>query len=809
MIAAVIADRAAGVDARARHHVRGGDDRAQRHGGPRAAGGRAALPRDLYNLQGATPFAVIVPLGRARAGAAQLHLPRRAARSPPCTKCFLMFMSVGLYGVFLAIQTLRHRQYFVGPARSLEERAPAHRPAARGLSRHAARALYRADRAVEDDAVPIDYGVRWRRQRWSACLVAVLNPSRPSPLAARRRSPTSCSARSICCSARCCESISLTIPAGARRRDAGRDAASCSAWNPVDLVLLGPHVSLEHVTEADGRTNILLGAVHILLFGAYIVLASTASGVGEPQHFRRASPSRRPCRCSPSGAAAPPASSTRAGKPGRRHASATAMAIGPAPDRLVYPATASTCAAWLHVGAGGLLSPGSRSSAHAVGRRRLAAGELDRRARFHGRGVPCALRRGGRILRLMLHYHLPEGSSTISRWKILAKKMRLELYALYLAARHPQTALVREAGRRRLRRLRRALVDLFPDALPILGIVDDLCLRAACRPACGALRAFRRCWRNAAAAPRKKMAARGSSWPLIVAVWVVLAAAGVALYLGRRNTAVIAQGKDAAREGLVSLYGRSCSVARLGTADACVPRPMGACRRAARRPAGARRGAAPAAARARGACLPDLALAGRMLGPDLPSGAPTSGRRCDGSRRPAGTKSARSRSATRATCSPTSSLITASFPSTSAASWTSRTSRTRCASGRWTSTFEKRVTSRRLTCSARIAARWPRRRREHSVVGEALPVGPSCSSRARRRRLARRPAGALSPGNWPRQRRAAFRRLRRRSEVVHHADRCSSARRRAALQPEPDQAMTKEAPAMMAPSAPPAITSLG
>jgi Ca2+/H+ antiporter len=27
---------------------------------------------------------------------------------------FLMVMSVALYGVFLAIQTLRHRQYFIG-----------------------------------------------------------------------------------------------------------------------------------------------------------------------------------------------------------------------------------------------------------------------------------------------------------------------------------------------------------------------------------------------------------------------------------------------------------------------------------------------------------------------------------------------------------------------------------------------------------------------------------------------------------------------------------------------------------------------
>src|SRR2546426_740719 len=69
-----------------------------------------------YNLQGANAFlAVIVPLA-----VLGLVLPNLTGSSPgptfsPLQSTFLIVMSVVLYGVFLAIQTLRHRDYFVAP----------------------------------------------------------------------------------------------------------------------------------------------------------------------------------------------------------------------------------------------------------------------------------------------------------------------------------------------------------------------------------------------------------------------------------------------------------------------------------------------------------------------------------------------------------------------------------------------------------------------------------------------------------------------------------------------------------------------
>jgi Ca2+:H+ antiporter len=78
-----------------------------------------------YNLQGANAFlALIVPLA-----VLSLILPRytRMTLGPTFSmeqESFLMAASVGLYVVFLAVQTVRHRQYFTETLRA--EAPPAH-----------------------------------------------------------------------------------------------------------------------------------------------------------------------------------------------------------------------------------------------------------------------------------------------------------------------------------------------------------------------------------------------------------------------------------------------------------------------------------------------------------------------------------------------------------------------------------------------------------------------------------------------------------------------------------------------------------
>ena len=80
-----------------------------------------------YNLQGANAFlAVIVPLA-----VLGLILPNFTTSSPgptlsPFQAVFLIVMSIGLYGVFLAIQNLRHRNYFVSPESEDAAAGPPH-----------------------------------------------------------------------------------------------------------------------------------------------------------------------------------------------------------------------------------------------------------------------------------------------------------------------------------------------------------------------------------------------------------------------------------------------------------------------------------------------------------------------------------------------------------------------------------------------------------------------------------------------------------------------------------------------------------
>lgn len=75
----------------------------------------------IYNLKGATAYlGVIIPL----AGLG-IILPRYTPSAPggevsALMAVYLIVMSISLYGVFLAIQTMRHRSYFVQPATSEE-----------------------------------------------------------------------------------------------------------------------------------------------------------------------------------------------------------------------------------------------------------------------------------------------------------------------------------------------------------------------------------------------------------------------------------------------------------------------------------------------------------------------------------------------------------------------------------------------------------------------------------------------------------------------------------------------------------------
>ena len=234
-----------------------------------------------YNLQGANAFlAVIVPLA-----ALGLVLPNYTVSSPGPTfstpqATFLIVMSLGLYGVFLAIQNLRHRDYFVAP-RPVEsvdgQRAEGHgdhkvRPVAYHLPLLLAYLLPLVILSKQL-AVPINYGIRVldAPPALGGFLVAVLILA-PESLGAARAALANQLQRSVnILLGSVLATISLTIPAvltigfiTGQTIILGLDA--------VDTILLLLTLGVSTLTFASARTNVLLGAVHLLLFLAYLML---------------------------------------------------------------------------------------------------------------------------------------------------------------------------------------------------------------------------------------------------------------------------------------------------------------------------------------------------------------------------------------------------------------------------------------------------------------------------------------------------------------------------------------------------------
>jgi Ca2+:H+ antiporter len=228
-----------------------------------------------YNLQGANAFlAVIVPLA-----VLGLVLPN-VTSAPGGTlstlhELFLIFMSVALYGVFLAIQTLRHRPYFLDAGEDAEEvAAPVTdlRPAA---YHGTLLVLYIVPIVLlsKKIAVPIDFGVRvlGAPEALVGFLVAFLIMA-PESLSALRSTLANQPQRSInLLLGSVLASISLTIPA-VLAIGLLTDRLVVLGLQPVDMLLLLLTLASAQLTLTSGRTNILQGAIHLLLFCAYIVL---------------------------------------------------------------------------------------------------------------------------------------------------------------------------------------------------------------------------------------------------------------------------------------------------------------------------------------------------------------------------------------------------------------------------------------------------------------------------------------------------------------------------------------------------------
>ncbi len=229
-----------------------------------------------YNLQGANAYlTVIIPLALFT-----LSLPNFTVTTPGPTlslaqQAFLVFVSIGLYGAFLAIQTGRHRGYFtLGEEDGGGEKVPAQ--TARPLIWHSAALIAYILPVVflaEQLANPIDYLIETLRfpPALGGVIIAMLVAT-PEAIGATRAAVANKVQRSVnIFLGSVLSTIGLTVPIMlAISFFTGREVYL--GLESANQLVLSVTLAVSIVTFASGRTNILQGAVHVVLFAAYVML---------------------------------------------------------------------------------------------------------------------------------------------------------------------------------------------------------------------------------------------------------------------------------------------------------------------------------------------------------------------------------------------------------------------------------------------------------------------------------------------------------------------------------------------------------
>src|SRR5437762_2357162 len=229
-----------------------------------------------YNLQGASAYLnTIMALAVLGLVLPNFTTSLSGPRFSSVQEIFLATTSIGLYAIFLLIQTTRHSQYF------MESKGAGHASEHRAGPMHST--IYHAVMLIlyllvvvvlaEKFAIPLDNSIErfGMPQALGGAIVAamVLAPEALSGINAARKNQLQRSVNILHGSV--LASIGLTIPAvltigiiSKRTVILGIEGGN------LPLLLLTLAVSV--VTFTSGKTNVLQGCIHLLLFGVFVLL---------------------------------------------------------------------------------------------------------------------------------------------------------------------------------------------------------------------------------------------------------------------------------------------------------------------------------------------------------------------------------------------------------------------------------------------------------------------------------------------------------------------------------------------------------
>ena len=241
-----------------------------------------------YNLQGAKAFlAVLLPLS-----VLTLVLPVFTTSSAlpeftPAQAVFFAALTVALYGVFLVIQTVRHKSQFMQPGVRGQAAPPdplAHDETAHEQGHHEILSVSYHGILLFLTILPVvllskklatfvDYGTETMQApaALGGLIVAILVLA-PEGLGALHAALANRLQRSVnILLGSALATISLTAPA-VLMIGVVIDRAVELGLAPVEMILLLLTLAVATLTFTGGRTNVLQGAIHLTLFAAYIVL---------------------------------------------------------------------------------------------------------------------------------------------------------------------------------------------------------------------------------------------------------------------------------------------------------------------------------------------------------------------------------------------------------------------------------------------------------------------------------------------------------------------------------------------------------
>jgi Ca2+:H+ antiporter len=230
-----------------------------------------------YNLQGANAYlGVIIPLA-----VLTLTLPNFTTTTAGPTlsgpqQLFVTVVCAGLYCAFLAVQTGRHRSYFLAEdsgALAAHGEPGAHKPP---LLRHALLLIaYMVPIAVlaEELARPIDYLIETLRmpQALGGIIIALIVATPEAITAARAALANALQHAVNVFLGSVLSTIGLTVPVMLLISHLTGHVVFLGLTGANDVLLLLT-LAVSVVTFSSGRTNVLQGAVHVVLFGAFVLL---------------------------------------------------------------------------------------------------------------------------------------------------------------------------------------------------------------------------------------------------------------------------------------------------------------------------------------------------------------------------------------------------------------------------------------------------------------------------------------------------------------------------------------------------------